>query len=49
MLRGLLALQRRLDSIERSSRLDLASTPLVDEPPPKLDQHESSHSHMYYT
>ena len=25
-------------------KLNLAPTPWVDEPPPKLDQHESSHS-----
>ena len=44
MHRGLPVLQRRLDSIEGLLRSNLAPTPLVDEPSPKLDQHESSHS-----
>ena len=44
MFRGLPVLQRRLDSIEGLLRSNLAPTPLVDEPSPKLDQHESSHS-----
>ena len=44
LLRGLPTLQRRLDSIEGSQELNLAPTPLVDEPSPKLDQHEPSHS-----
>ena len=44
MLWGLPALQRRLVSIEGSQKLDLAPTPLVDGPSPKLDQHEPSHS-----
>ena len=46
MLRGLLMLQRRLDSTDGSQELDLAPTPLVDGPSLKLDQHESSHSHI---
>jgi hypothetical protein len=44
MLWGLPALQIRLESSEGSHKSDLAPTPLVDEPSPKLDQHESSHS-----
>ena len=48
MLRGLLALQRRLDSIDTSQESNLAPSPWVDEPPSKLDQHESSHSHALH-
>jgi hypothetical protein len=37
-------LQGRSESAEGSPKLNLTLTPLVDEPSPKLDQHESSHS-----
>ena len=33
-----------LDSIERPLELDLTPIPSMDGPPPKFDQHESSHS-----
>ena len=49
MLWGLPALQRRFVPQRDLEELDLAPTPLVDEPPPRLDQHEPSHSGMYYT
>jgi hypothetical protein len=45
MLRGLTALQRRLVP----QKLDLAPTPWMDGPSPKVDQHEPSHSRMHYT
>jgi hypothetical protein len=45
MLQGLPALQRRLVP----HKLDLTSSPLMDDPPPKIAQHEPSHSRMHYT
>jgi hypothetical protein len=45
MLRGLPGLQRRLVP----QKLDLTSLPLMDDPPPKIAQHEPSHSRMHYT
>jgi hypothetical protein len=44
MLWGLPALQRMLDSVEGSLKLNLTSTPLVDDTFPKIDQREPSHS-----
>jgi hypothetical protein len=48
MLWDLLVLQRRLVP-QRHHELDLTSSPLMDEPPSKIDQHEPSHSRMHYT
>ena len=48
MLWGLPTLQRRLDSTNGSLELDVAPTPLVNEPPLKLDQYESSHSRIVH-
>jgi hypothetical protein len=48
MLRGLPVLQRKLDSARGSLKSNLVPTPLVDDTFLKIDQHETSHSHMNY-
>jgi hypothetical protein len=46
---GLACVTEKVSSTETPRELDLTSSPLMDEPPPKIDQHKPSHSRMHYT